>query len=61
MRKGKIISNGISLQRHEYETVLLLTSLGCNVELVPKNNKQGVHTPDLKMNGIYWEMKAPSR
>lgn len=59
MRKGKIISNGVLLQRHEYETVLLLTSLGYNVELVPKNNKQGEHTPDLKIDGLYWEMKAP--
>ena len=58
-RKGKIIPNGVVLREHEYNTVLFLTELGMDVELVPKSNKFGAHTPDIKMSGLFWEMKAP--
>ena len=58
-RKGKIIPNGVALQRHEYNTVLFLTELGLDVELIPKSNKLGEHTPDIKMLRLLWEMKAP--
>ena len=30
-----------------------------DVELIPKSNIKGVHTPDIKMSGLKWEMKAP--
>ena len=56
---GKIIPNGVLLEEHEYETVLFFTDLGYNVELIPKSNKMGEHTPDIRMNGLLWEMKAP--
>ncbi len=52
---GKIMPNGVLLEKHEYETVLFFTDLGCNVELIPKSN----NTPDIRMNGLLWEMKAP--
>ena len=59
MKKGKIIPNGVILERHEYETVLLFTEMGIDVELIPKSNVKGVHTPDIKMGGLKWEMKSP--
>ncbi len=59
MKTGKITPNGVSLEKHEYNTVLFLTEQGYNVELIPKSNKQGEHTPDIKMNKLLWEMKAP--
>lgn len=57
--KGKIKPNGVVLKTHESATVVFLTEQGFNIELIPKSNISGVHTPDIKMNGIKWEMKAP--
>ena len=59
MRKGKIIPNGVVLEKHEMATVVFLTERGHDVELVPKSNVYGEHTPDIRMEGLYWEMKAP--
>ena len=36
-----------------------LTELGFDVELIPKINIEGVHTPDVMINRTKWEMKAP--
>ena len=58
-RKGKITPNGVVLKTHENATVVFLTEQGFNISLIPKNNTAGVHTPDIKMNGLEWEMKAP--
>ena len=60
MKKGKIISNGVLLKKHEQATVDFLIEKGYMVELLPKSNKRGQHTADLIMNGVEeWEMKAP--
>lgn len=59
MNKGIITPNGVSLEKHEYETVLFFTNLGYDIELIPKSNKQGERPPDLHMDNNLWEMKAP--
>ena len=59
MKKGKIIPNGVILEKHEYRTVLLFTEMGVDIELIPKSEKKGVHAPDIVMNGLRWEMKSP--
>lgn len=59
MKKGKIIPNGVVLKTHENATVVFLTEQGYNIELIPKNNTPGVHSPDIIMDGLKWEMKAP--
>lgn len=60
MKKGKIVSNGVLLKKHEQATVDFLIEKGYTVELLPKSNKRGQHTADLIMNGVEeWEMKAP--
>lgn len=59
VKRGKIIPNGVVLKEHELSTVVLLTSLGFNVELIPKSNMKGVHTPDVRINEILWEIKSP--
>ena len=59
MKNGKIIPNGVTLEKHEFKTVLLITKHGINVELIPKSNRYGVHTPDIIINGIAWEIKSP--
>lgn len=60
LRKGKIIPNGVSLEKHEYDTILFLTMIGNDIELIPPSNTPGVRTPDFKMNGVEWEMKSPN-
>ena len=57
---GKITPNGVSLEKHEYATVVYLTELGYNVELVPKSNREGEHTPDIIIDNVKWEMKSPT-
>ena len=59
MKKGKIIPNGVILEKHEYKTILLFTEMGSDVELIPKSDKKGVRTPDIIMDGLKWEMKSP--
>ena len=59
MKKGKIIPNGVILEKHEYRTVVFLTKCGLDVELIPKSNEAGIHTPDIIVAGEKWEMKAP--
>ena len=59
MKKGKITPNGVILKTHENATVVFLTEQGHNVELIPKSNTPGLHSPDIIMNGLKWEMKAP--
>ncbi len=58
-KTGKIIPNGVSLEKHEYDTILFLTNLGYDVELIPPSNIPNVRTPDFKMDGLKWEMKSP--
>lgn len=57
--QGKLITNNVILKEHEQKTVNFLLSLGYDIELIPKSNKQGEHTADFKMRGFEWEMKAP--
>lgn len=56
---GKIIPNGVVLEKHEYRTVLFFTELGYDVELIPKSNKPGEYSADIRMIRLVWEMKAP--
>ena len=58
-KTGKIIPNGVSLEKHEYDTVLFLTTLGYDIELIPPSHIPNIRTPDFKMNGLKWEMKSP--
>ena len=59
MKKGKIIPNGVILEKHEYRMVLLFTEMGVDIELISKSEKKGVHAPDIVMNGLRWEIKSP--
>ena len=59
MKKGKIIPNGVSLEKHENETIVFFTELGYDIELIPPSNSPKSKTPDFLMNGVAWEMKSP--
>ena len=58
-KKGKITPNGVVLKAHENATAVFLTEQGFDVDLIPTSNIKGVHTPDIRMGGAKWEMKAP--
>lgn len=58
-RKGKITPNGVSLEKHENETIVFFTELGYDIELIPPSNSPKVKSADFIMNGISWEMKCP--
>ena len=57
-RQGKIIANGVVLEKHENATVVFLTSKGFDVELIPPVLER--KTPDIKMKGLLWEIKRPT-
>ena len=58
-KKGTIIPNGVILESHETATVVFFTELGYDVELIPKSNIEGLHKPDIHMDGLDWEIKSP--
>lgn len=59
MKIGKITPNGVSLEKHENDTVVFFTNLGYNIELIPPSNTPKAKTPDFMMDGKAWEMKSP--
>lgn len=56
---GKIIPNGVSLEKHENDTVVFFTELGKAIELIRPSNMPHLRHADLIMDGIEWEMKSP--
>ena len=45
---------------HEEETARFLANkLGFNIEFLEPVYQKGAHTPDIKMNNMFWELKAP--
>lgn len=60
MQSGKLITNGVHLQTHEFHTVKILQQNGYDIELIPPSQISGVHLPDIMLNNIPWEIKAPA-
>ena len=46
-------------EKHELATAKYFSCLGKNVRFLPKSNVKGVHTPDIRMDRLEWEMKSP--
>lgn len=61
MKRGRIITNNVSLQEHECETVLFLAKLGKNIELIPPSNTPHARRADFIMDNLAWEMKSPEQ
>ena len=59
MKKGILKTNGVHLQAHEYHTVKILLDSGSSIELVPTTQIKGLKMPDMMVDGIPWEIKAP--
>ena len=47
------------MQTHEFHTVRLLLEVGFDIELVPTSNIKGLKMPDVMLDGLPWEIKAP--
>lgn len=58
-KKGKLKQNKVHLREHEYETVKLFLKNGYDVELIPPSQIKGLRMPDIMLEGVAWEMKAP--
>ncbi len=56
---GTLKQNGVHLKEHEYATIKVFLESGCNIELIPPSNIKGLHLPDIYINGVPWEIKAP--
>ena len=59
MKQGKIITNNVHLEDHEFNTVRLLSEQGFDIELIPQSQIKGLRRPDIISQGISWEMKSP--
>lgn len=59
VKQGKITTNGVMLRDHENATVVFLTQQGYDIELLAPSKRKGTKTPDIRMNGLDWEMKCP--
>ena len=59
MSKGELIYNGVHLTEAEKHTINILLNEGYNIELVQPSDVKDTHNPDILINNIYWEIKAP--
>ena len=44
---------------HELDTALYFAKLGYDIAFIKPSNIPNIHTPDISMNGIEWEIKCP--
>ena len=56
---GTLKQNGVHLYEHEYFTIKTLLEHSHSIELVHPSNIEGLHLPDIYIDGIPWEIKAP--
>lgn len=56
---GKLTTNNVIMETHEYITINTLLSEGNDIELVQKSRTPHSKSPDITMLGKFWEMKAP--
>ncbi|MCL2484905.1 MAG: hypothetical protein FWF00_07135 [Endomicrobia bacterium] len=54
-----IVPKGAFPERHELNTAWFLNDIGKDVEFLVPADKNHIKTPDIKMEGIFWEIKAP--
>ena len=59
-RQGKIVApTGLNIRTHEMATARALASAGFDVEFLVPSTGSHEKTPDIVIDGIEWEMKAP--
>lgn len=57
MKTGTIDISDLSQPplKSEFLTAKLLASRGKNIKFLEPNKNKYVHTPDIRMDGLYWE------
>lgn len=58
-RARVIIPAGVDVWEHEFETAQTLAKSGRTVEFLRRIDGNRINTPDVIMDGVVWEMKAP--
>ena len=59
-RVGNITVPGdVGVRKHEMETARALANAGHDVVFLKKSDHHHVQTPDILIDGVRWEMKAP--
>ena len=58
-KHGTLITNSVYLMPHEQATVDYLLRQGFKVELIPRSNISGIHTADILLNNVPFEIKSP--
>ena len=58
---GKIDVSKLKIppERHELETATFISERGYDVVFIPPNNSPNIHSPDIRMDGVEWEIKCP--
>jgi hypothetical protein len=51
--------DGAEPEPHEIQTALFLKKSGKDVKFLAPKNRDRVKTPDIEMDGLKWEIKAP--
>ena len=60
-RQGKIIiGQGINIWPHELKTAQSFAAIGKDVEFIRRSEEQRVTSADVVIDGLVWEMKAPT-
>lgn len=59
--KGRIDISALSTppEKHEFEMAKFFAELGKNITFIEPSRIPGTHTPDIRMDGVEWEMKCP--
>ncbi len=57
---GRLTTNNVILEMHEYATINVLLADGNDVELIEKSHTPHTKSPDISMIGMLWEMKSPN-
>lgn len=61
MRIGTIDISQLHIppERHEFETAKYFATLGKDIVFIRPSIMKGAHTPDIRMDGVEWEIKCP--
>jgi len=55
-----VIPFGVFPELHELETAAVFLAQGFDVEFIVPSRTKGSKTPDVKIDGILWEIKSPT-
>lgn len=57
---GRLMTNNVVLELHEYATINVLLANGMDVELIEKSRTPHTKSADIIMLGMTWEIKSPN-